>query len=37
VTTHETIQRRMKFDDRGSRPDTRGVGHTGYLTVARWE
>jgi len=37
VTTHETIQRQMKFDDRGSRPDTRGVGHTGYLTVARWE
>jgi tRNA (adenine57-N1/adenine58-N1)-methyltransferase len=37
VTTHETIQRRMKFDDRGSRPDTRGVGHTGYLSVARWE
>jgi tRNA (adenine57-N1/adenine58-N1)-methyltransferase len=35
VTTHETIQRRMTFDDRGSRPDTRGVGHTGYLTVAR--
>lgn len=37
VTTHETIQRRMTFDDRGSRPDTRGVGHTGYLTVARRE
>jgi len=37
VTTHETIQRAMQFDDRGSRPDTRGVGHTGYLTVARWE
>jgi tRNA (adenine57-N1/adenine58-N1)-methyltransferase len=35
VTTHETIQRRMQFDERGSRPDTRGVGHTGYLTVAR--
>jgi tRNA (adenine57-N1/adenine58-N1)-methyltransferase len=35
VTTHETIQRRMQFDDRGSRPDTRGVGHTGYLTVGR--
>jgi tRNA (adenine57-N1/adenine58-N1)-methyltransferase len=35
VTTHETIQREMQFDDRGSRPDTRGVGHTGYLTVAR--
>nr|WP_283102341.1 50S ribosomal protein L11 methyltransferase [Haloplanus sp. XH21] len=35
VTTYETIQRSMQFDDRGSRPDTRGVGHTGYLTVAR--
>ncbi|WP_251343255.1 methyltransferase domain-containing protein [Haloplanus halophilus] len=35
VETHETIQRRMTFDERGSRPDTRGVGHTGYLTVAR--
>jgi tRNA (adenine57-N1/adenine58-N1)-methyltransferase len=35
ITTHETIQRRMQFDDRGSRPDTRGVGHTGYLTVGR--
>jgi tRNA (adenine57-N1/adenine58-N1)-methyltransferase len=35
VETHETIQRRMTFDDRGTRPDTRGVGHTGYLTVAR--
>jgi len=37
VTTYETIQRSMQFDDRGSRPDTRGVGHTGYLTVARWQ
>ncbi|GAB3322170.1 methyltransferase domain-containing protein [Haloplanus rallus] len=35
VETHETIQRRMQFDERGSRPDTRGVGHTGYLTVGR--
>ena len=31
----ETIQREMEFDDRGSRPSTRGVGHTGYLTFAR--
>lgn len=31
----ETIQRGMEFDDRGSRPSTRGVGHTGYLTFAR--
>jgi tRNA (adenine57-N1/adenine58-N1)-methyltransferase len=35
VETFETIQRRMQFDDRGSRPDTAGVGHTGYLTFAR--
>ncbi|MFB6309030.1 MAG: methyltransferase domain-containing protein [Haloarculaceae archaeon] len=31
----ETIQREMDFDDRGSRPSTAGVGHTGYLTFAR--
>ena len=35
VTTRETIQRRMDFDERGSRPQTAGVGHTGYLTFAR--
>jgi len=37
VRTLETIEREMDFDDRGSRPSTAGVGHTGYLTVARWE
>ncbi|AOW80498.1 tRNA (adenine57-N1/adenine58-N1)-methyltransferase [Halodesulfurarchaeum formicicum] len=37
VETTETIQRRMDFDDRGSRPSTKGVGHTGYLTFARME
>ena len=37
VKTFETIQRAMDFDERGSRPSTRGVGHTGYLTRARWE
>ena len=37
VTTRETIQREMDFDDRGSRPSTAPVGHTGYLTVARNE
>ncbi|APE95837.1 methyltransferase domain-containing protein [Halodesulfurarchaeum formicicum] len=37
VETTETIQRRMDFDDRGSRPATKGVGHTGYLTFARME
>ncbi|MEF8842176.1 MAG: methyltransferase domain-containing protein [Haloarculaceae archaeon] len=35
VETYEIIQRRMDFDDRGSRPSTAGVGHTGYLTFAR--
>ena len=35
VVTRETIQREMDFDDRGSRPSTAPVGHTGYLTVAR--
>jgi tRNA (adenine57-N1/adenine58-N1)-methyltransferase len=35
VETRETIQREMDFDRRGSRPSTAGVGHTGYLTVAR--
>lgn len=37
VETLETIQRRMDFDERGSRPSTAGVGHTGYLTFARRE
>ena len=35
ITTLETIQREMDFGDRGSRPSTAGVGHTGYLTFAR--
>ncbi|MFP4530110.1 MAG: methyltransferase domain-containing protein [Halodesulfurarchaeum sp.] len=35
VETVETIQRRMDFDERGSRPQTAGVGHTGYLTFGR--
>ncbi len=37
VVTYETIQREMEFDDRGSRPTTRGVGHSGYLSFARNE
>jgi len=37
VRTRETIQREMDFDDRGSRPSTAPVGHTGYLTVGRNE
>ena len=35
VTTHETIQREFQFGERGSRPDTGPVGHTGFLTIAR--
>lgn len=35
VETHETIARPMQFDDRGSRPGTAGVGHTGYLVTGR--
>ncbi len=35
VETYETIQREMDFDERGSRPSTAGVGHSGYLTFAR--
>ena len=37
VETFETLQREMDFDERGSRPSTAGVGHTGYLTFARLE
>ena len=37
VDTFETIQREMDFGERGSRPSTAGVGHTGYLTFARNE
>ena len=36
IETLETIQREMDFDDRGSRPSTAGVGHTGYLVFARF-
>lgn len=36
VRTVETIQREMDFDERGSRPSTAPVGHTGYLTVATY-
>ncbi|ELZ82209.1 tRNA (adenine-N1-)-methyltransferase [Haloferax larsenii JCM 13917] len=37
IETFETIQRQMDFGDRGSRPSTAGVGHTGYLVFARNE
>ena len=35
VETYETIQREMDFDERGTRPSTAGVGHTGYLVFGR--
>ncbi len=35
IFVRETIQREMQFDDRGSRPSTAPVGHTGYLLFAR--
>ena len=35
IRTLETIQREMTFDERGSRPSTAGVGHTGFLTFGR--
>ncbi|WP_418279939.1 tRNA (adenine-N1)-methyltransferase [Halorubrum sp. DTA98] len=35
VEALETISREMDFSDRGSRPATAGVGHTGYLVFAR--
>ncbi|ERG92192.1 MAG: tRNA(1-methyladenosine) methyltransferase related protein [Haloquadratum walsbyi J07HQW1] len=37
IETYETIQREMDFGERGSRPSTAGVGHTGYLTIGRLE
>ncbi|QLG62084.1 methyltransferase domain-containing protein [Halorarum salinum] len=35
VETLETIQRELHVDERGTRPSTAGVGHTGYLTFGR--
>lgn len=35
VETMETIQRELTVDERGTRPSTAGVGHTGYLLFAR--
>jgi tRNA (adenine57-N1/adenine58-N1)-methyltransferase len=35
VESLETIQREMDVGDRGTRPSTAGVGHTGYLTFGR--
>lgn len=36
VRTIEPFHRRMDFGERGSRPATAPVGHTGYLTTARY-
>lgn len=35
VRTVETIQRELDIDDRGTRPSTGPVGHSGYLVFAR--
>jgi tRNA (adenine57-N1/adenine58-N1)-methyltransferase len=35
VESLETIQREMDVGERGTRPSTAGVGHTGYLTFGR--
>lgn len=35
VRAVETIQRELDVDDRGTRPSTGPVGHSGYLTIAR--
>ncbi len=36
VRTIETIEREISFTDRGTRPATARVGHTGYITIARY-
>jgi len=36
VTTIETIEREISFTDRGTRPSTSRVGHTGFVTIARY-
>ncbi|MBW6470623.1 MAG: methyltransferase domain-containing protein [Methanosarcinaceae archaeon] len=35
VLTLENIEREITFSDRGTRPATTRVGHTGYITIAR--
>jgi tRNA (adenine57-N1/adenine58-N1)-methyltransferase len=37
VDTYETIQRELDVDERGTRPTTAGVGHTGFLSICRFE
>lgn len=36
VCTIETIEREISFTDRGTRPSTARVGHTGFITIARY-
>jgi tRNA (adenine57-N1/adenine58-N1)-methyltransferase len=36
VITIETIEREISFTDRGTRPSTSRVGHTGFITIARY-
>ncbi len=36
VKTIESIEREISFTERGTRPETTGVGHTGFITIARY-
>ncbi len=36
VATIDTIEREISFDERGTRPSTSRVGHTGFITIARY-
>ncbi len=36
VMTIETIEREISFSERGTRPATARVGHTGFITIARY-
>ncbi len=36
VRTIETIEREISFTERGTRPATAKVGHTGFITIARY-
>jgi tRNA (adenine57-N1/adenine58-N1)-methyltransferase len=36
VKTIETMEREISFTERGTRPATVSVGHTGFLTIARY-
>ena len=36
VVTIETIEREISFSDRGTRPATARVGHTGFITIVRY-